>query len=176
MLASSLAVTIYLPLLHLLANHFRVPLQAINLTIPLYMEFKAISPVIFATASNPFGRPIVFMMYTLYTAASRGLALNRHIYVALLLSRALEGLSPSIWIAISFGVAAVLSPPAERGSILGLSTGSRLFGHLRSRGSWYSLATYMCALTGYGWSVQVNAHKCVPTYSCLPFYAQTFNK
>lgn len=122
MLASPLTVTIYLPLL---ATHFRVSLQAINLTITLYIVFQAISPVLFATASDSFGRrPIYLMTYALYTAASLGLALNRHSYAALLISRALQSLGASAVLAIAFGVAADLSPPAERGSILGPTQGA----------------------------------------------------
>ena len=120
MLASPLTATICLPLLPLLANHFKVPLQAINLTITLYIVFQAISPLLFATASDSFGRrPIYLMTYALYTAASLGLALNRHSYAALLILRALQSLGASAVLAIAFGVAADLSPPAERGSILG---------------------------------------------------------
>ena len=120
MLASPLTATIYLPLLPLLANRFRVSLQAINLTITLYIVFQAISPLLFATASDSLGRrPIYLMTYALYTAASLGLALNRHSYAALLILRALQSLGASAVLAIAFGVAADLSPPAERGSILG---------------------------------------------------------
>ncbi|CAL8582713.1 hypothetical protein XPA_008361 [Xanthoria parietina] len=56
MLASPLTATIYLPLLPLLAAHFHVSLQAINLTLTLYIVFQAISPLLFATASDSFGR------------------------------------------------------------------------------------------------------------------------
>ena len=125
MLASPLTATIYLPLLPLLASHFRVSLQAINLTITLYIVFQAISPVFFATASDSFGRrPVYLVTYTIYTAASLGLALNRHNYAALIILRALQSLGASAVLAIAFGVAADLSPPAERGSILGLTQGA----------------------------------------------------
>ena len=125
MLASPLTATIYLPLIPLLANHFRVSLQAINLTITLYIVFQAISPLLFATASDSFGRrPIYLMTYALYTAASLGLALNRRSYATLLILRALQSLGASAVLAIAFGVAADLSPPAERGSILGPTQGA----------------------------------------------------
>ena len=125
MLASPLTATIYLPFLPLLANHFRVSLQAINLTITLYIVFQAISPLIFATASDSFGRrPVYLITYAIYTAASLGLALNRHSYAALLILRALQSLGASAVLAIAFGVAADLSPPAERGSILGPTQGA----------------------------------------------------
>ena len=43
MLASPLTATIYFPLLPLLATEFRVSIQAINLTITLYIVFQATS-------------------------------------------------------------------------------------------------------------------------------------
>ena len=125
MLASPLTATIYLPLLPLLATQFRVSIQAINLTITLYIVFQAISPLLFATASDTFGRrPIYLATYGLYTVASLGLALNKRSYAALLVLRAIQSLGASAVLAVAFGVAADLYPSAERGSILGLTQGA----------------------------------------------------
>lgn len=125
MLASPLTATIYLPLLPLLATHFRVSIQAINLTITLYIVFQAVAPLLFAPASDAFGRrPIYLGTYALYTIASLGLALNKHSYAALLVLRALQSLGASAVLAVAFGVAADLYPPAERGSILGPTQGA----------------------------------------------------
>ncbi|KAI9659638.1 MAG: hypothetical protein M1831_003719 [Alyxoria varia] len=120
MLASPLTATIYLPLLPLLASDFDVSLQAMNLTITLYIVFQALSPLFFATASDHFGRrPILLATYVLYTVASLGLALNKHSYAALLVLRALQSLGASAVLAVAFGVVADVCPPAERGSTLG---------------------------------------------------------
>lgn len=120
MLASPLTATIYLPLLPLLSTQYRVSIQAINLTITLYIVFQAISPLFFATASDYFGRrSILLITYALYTAASLGLALNEHSYAGLLILRALQSLGASAVLAIAFGVVADVCPPAERGSMLG---------------------------------------------------------
>lgn len=125
MLASPLTATIYLPLLPLLATEFRVSIQAINLTITLYIVFQAISPLLFATASDHFGRrPIYLTTYALYTVASLGLALNKHSYAALLALRALQSLGASAVLAVAFGVAADVCPPAERGAMLGPTQGA----------------------------------------------------
>ncbi len=79
MLASPLTATTYLPLLPLLASQFGVSMQAINLTITVYIVFQALSPLLFATASDTFGRrPIYLITYAIYTLASLGLALNKH--------------------------------------------------------------------------------------------------
>ena len=124
MLSSPLTATIYLPLLPLLATHFHVSIQAINLTITLYIIFQAISPLIFATASDSFGRrPILLLTYTVYTAASLGLALNKTSYAALLVLRAIQSLGASAVLAIAYGVIADVCPPAERGGMQGPTLG-----------------------------------------------------
>lgn len=120
MLASPLTATIYFLLLPLLSTQYRVSIQAINLTITLYIVFQAISPLFFATASDHFGRrSILLTIYALYTAASLGLAFNEHSYAGLLILRALQSLGASAVLAIAFGVVADVCPPAERGSMLG---------------------------------------------------------
>lgn len=125
MLASPLTATIYLPLLPLLATHFHVSIQAINLTITLYIIFQAISPLLFATASDSFGRrPILLLTYAVYTAASLGLALNRKSYAALLVLRAVQSLGASAVLAIAYGVIADVCPPAERGGMQGPTLGA----------------------------------------------------
>ena len=120
MLASPLTATIYLPLLTLLATHFKVSSQAINMTITLYIVFQALSPVLFATLSDTLGRrPIYLTTYALYTVASLGLALNRSSYAVLLVLRALQSLGASAVLAIAYGVVADVCVPAERGKMLG---------------------------------------------------------
>lgn len=125
MLASPLTATIYLPLLPLLAVQFNVSNQSINLTITIYVLFQAISPLLFATASDSFGRrPIYLITYAVYTVASLGLALNKHSYTALLILRALQSLGASAVLAIAFGIVADVCPPAERGAMLGPTQGA----------------------------------------------------
>ena len=125
MLASPLTATIYLPLLPLLATAFNVTVQDINLTITLYVIFQAISPLIFATASDHFGRrPILLLTYALYTIASLGLSLDKNNYATLLVLRGVQSLGASAVLAIAFGVVADICPPAERGSMLGPTQGA----------------------------------------------------
>ena len=125
MLASPLTATIYLPLLPLLAAKFNVSNQSINLTITIYVIFQAVSPLLFATASDSFGRrPIYLTTYAIYTVASIGLAVNQRSYAGLLILRALQSLGASAVLAIAFGVVADVCPPAERGSMLGPTQGA----------------------------------------------------
>ncbi|KAL9581456.1 MAG: hypothetical protein Q9212_003891 [Teloschistes hypoglaucus] len=125
MLASPLTATIYLPLLPLLAAHFHVSLQAINLTLTLYIVFQALSPLLFATASDTFGRrPIYLVTFFVYALSSLGLALNRKSYPGLLALRALQSLGASAVLAIAYGVIADLCVPSERGSMQGPTMGA----------------------------------------------------
>ncbi|KAL8802184.1 MAG: hypothetical protein Q9182_003973 [Xanthomendoza sp. 2 TL-2023] len=125
MLASPLTATIYLPLLPLLGDHFHVSLQAINITLTLYIVFQALSPLLFATASDTFGRrPIYLVTFAIYTLASLGLVLNRTSYAGLLVLRALQSLGASAVLAIAYGVVADLCVPSERGAMQGPAMGA----------------------------------------------------
>ena len=124
MFASPLTATIYLPLLPLLANDFHTTLQAINLSVTLYVIFQAVSPLLFSTSSDTIGRrPVLLVTYTVYTIASLGLALNKHSYAALLILRALQSLGASAVLAVAYGVIADVCPPAERGAMQGFAIG-----------------------------------------------------
>jgi MFS family permease len=118
--SSTLTATAYFPLLPLLSKHFHVSVQAINLTITLYIIFQAISPFLFATLSDTLGRrPIYLLTFTLYTLASLGLALNKDSYAGLLVLRALQSLGASAIAALVYGIVADVCVPAERGRMLG---------------------------------------------------------
>lgn len=119
-LVSPLTATIYLPLLPLLSTHFQTSLQAINLTITVYIIFQAIAPLLLASASDHCGRrPIYLFTFTLYTLASFGLALNKSSYPALIVLRALQSLGASTVLSVNYGTIADICVPAERGKMLG---------------------------------------------------------
>jgi multidrug resistance protein len=120
-LASSLTATIYFPLIETLSSHYKTSIQAINLTITLYLVFQAISPVFFGPLSDTFGRrPVFLVTFLVYCAASLGLALNKQSYAALLLLRSLQSIGGSAVMSLAYAVVADISVPAERGKILGL--------------------------------------------------------
>ncbi|KFZ01817.1 hypothetical protein V500_00600 [Pseudogymnoascus sp. VKM F-4518 (FW-2643)] len=103
-LFSPLAATSYVPLLPLLSRLFSTSLEAINLSITVYVIFKAISPSLFAPYADAHGRrPVFFITYCLFTLASLGLALN----------------GASAVLSLSYGVVADVATPSERGKMLG---------------------------------------------------------
>jgi MFS family permease len=119
-LASSLTATIYLPLISLLSVQYNVSIQAIDLTITLYVIFQALSPAFWAPISDTLGRrPVFLLIFFIYSAASLGLAFNKTSYVALLLLRGLQSIGGSAVMSLAYGVAADISRPSERGKILG---------------------------------------------------------
>ncbi|KAL6716677.1 hypothetical protein ACLMJK_006245 [Lecanora helva] len=120
MLASPLTATMYLPLLPLLATKFHTSLQAINLTITVYVIFQAISPVLLSSPSDYFGRrPFYIFTFSLYTIASLGLALNRIAnYGLLIFLRACQSLGASAVLSMSYGSMADITVHAERGRFL----------------------------------------------------------
>ncbi|KAI0021283.1 major facilitator superfamily domain-containing protein [Xylariomycetidae sp. FL0641] len=119
-ITSPLTATIYFPLLPLLRVHFGVSAQAINLTLTVYIIFQGLSPLVFGPLSDVRGRrPLFLLTLLLYGAGNLGLALNRSSFAALLALRALQSLGASAAYAIAFGVVADVSPPAERGRMLG---------------------------------------------------------
>jgi multidrug resistance protein len=119
-LASSLTATIYFPLIETLSSHYQTSIQAINLTITLYLVFQAISPAFFGPLSDTLGRrPVFLLTFFVYCAASLGLALNKQSYAALLLLRSLQSIGGSAVMSLAYAVVADVSVPAERGKILG---------------------------------------------------------
>lgn len=120
MLVSPLTATIYLPLLPLLSADFHVSLQAINLTITVYVIFQAVAPLFLASLSDHLGRrPIYLSTFALYTIASLGLALNGSSYAALMVLRALQSIGASAVLSVSYGTVADICVPARRGKMLG---------------------------------------------------------
>jgi predicted MFS family arabinose efflux permease len=60
MLTSPLTGSIYLPLLPMLSESCSTSVQAINLTITLYIVFQALSPLLLSSTSDHFGRRPIF--------------------------------------------------------------------------------------------------------------------
>ena len=120
MILSTLTATIYFPLIPLLSTQFHTSIQAINLTVTIYAVAQALTPALFASLADSYGRrPVLLVLVAIYAAASLGLALNTDSYPALLLLRAVQSMGGSPLTAIAYGVVADVAPVAERGRMLG---------------------------------------------------------
>ncbi|KAH6656266.1 major facilitator superfamily domain-containing protein [Truncatella angustata] len=117
---STLTATIYFPLIPLLSREFSVSVQAINLTVTLYAVCQGLTPPVFASLADSFGRrPMLLGLVALYACASLGLAVNRDSYGVLLALRALQSVGGSATPAIAYGIVADVAVVSERGRMLG---------------------------------------------------------
>ncbi|KAI1752250.1 major facilitator superfamily domain-containing protein [Xylaria castorea] len=119
-LASSLTATIYFPIIDLLSEHYHTSVQAINLTITLYVVLQGIAPSFFSPLSDTLGRrPVFLLTFTIYLLAGVGLVANTDSYVALILLRGLQSIGGSAVLSLAYAVVADIVPHSQRGSVLG---------------------------------------------------------
>lgn len=119
-LASSLTANIYFPLISLLSKQYHASIQAINLTITVYVLVQGVAPSLFSPLSDTFGRrPVYLLSFTIYTAASLGLAFSSDNYAALIVLRALQSMGGSATLSLAYSVIADYATHSERGRFLG---------------------------------------------------------
>jgi MFS family permease len=120
MILSTLTATIYFPLIPALSIHFDVSIQAINLTVTMYAICQAISPGVFASLADSYGRrPILLALVLVYLLGSLGLVVNKTSYPGLMASRAVQSLGGSAIPPIAYGIVADVAVVSERGKMLG---------------------------------------------------------
>jgi multidrug resistance protein len=121
MIFSPLTANIYFPGLVQIQEDLHVTPELVDLTITSYLVVQGVSPVLFGDAADVFGRrPVFVVMFSVYVLANIALALQNS-YVALLVLRMAQSLGCSATIAISYGVIADVSTPAERGTMQGVA-------------------------------------------------------
>ncbi|KAI3341084.1 chloramphenicol resistance protein [Ustulina deusta] len=121
MLFSPLTANIYFPGLVQIQKDLHITPELVDLTITSYLIVQGISPVLFGDAVVLFGRrPVFIVMFCVYVLANIALALQDS-FVALLVLRMVQSLGCSATIAVSYGVIADVSTPAERGSMQGIA-------------------------------------------------------
>ncbi|KAJ3578213.1 hypothetical protein NPX13_g2353 [Xylaria arbuscula] len=120
MILSSLTATIYFPLIPKLSSQLSVSIQAINLTITVYVIFQAVTPGIFASLSDSVGRrPVLLGIILIYVSASLGLVINHDSYAVLIILRGLQSIGGSATPPLAYGIAADVAVTSERGKMLG---------------------------------------------------------
>ncbi|RWA03684.1 hypothetical protein EKO27_g11421 [Xylaria grammica] len=123
-LASSLTATIYFPIIDLLTERYHTSVQAINLTITLYVVLQGIAPSFFSPLSDTLGRrPVFLITFAIYLLAGVGLVANTNNYVALILLRGLQSIGGSAVLSLAYAVVADIVPHSRRGSVLGPDAG-----------------------------------------------------
>ncbi|KAI2631116.1 chloramphenicol resistance protein [Xylaria nigripes] len=157
MIFSPLTANIYFPGLVQIQENLNTTPEFIQLTITSYLVVQAISPVLFGDAADTYGRrPVFVIMFSVYVLANMALALQNSA-AALLILRMVQSLGCSATMAISYGVIADVSTPAERGTMQGLAiTAANLGpvlapaigGALMSREGWHSVFWFLMIAGG----------------------------
>ncbi|TGJ86287.1 hypothetical protein E0Z10_g2477 [Xylaria hypoxylon] len=120
MILSTLTATIYFPLIPMLSSQLSVSIQAINLTVTVYVIFQAVSPGIFASLSDSFGRrPVLLGITFIYASATLGLVINPNNYTVLIILRGLQSIGGSATTPLAYGIASDVAVTSQRGKMLG---------------------------------------------------------
>ena len=156
MFFSPMTANIYFPAIPSLSQALNVSLQQINLTITAYIILQGVAPLFVGDLADKIGRrPVYLLTFTVYIAASLGLALNKASYPVLLSLRMLQSAGCSATAAISYGVLADVAPPANRGHMLGAAMvaantgptlGPLLGGVIGNRAGWHWIFWFLMIL------------------------------
>jgi multidrug resistance protein len=118
---SPLSSLIYFPSLTTLATEFDVSISMINLTLTMYQIFQGLSPSLYGDLADQTGRrPAFIIAMIICVAANIGLAMQDS-YAVLMVLRCLQSAGGSGTIALSLGVIADVTSPAERGLYIGIA-------------------------------------------------------
>lgn len=120
-LYSPLPANIYFPALPTLATVFHVSTEAMNQTVTAYLLMQGISPMLWGTMSDRYGRrPIFLVCLTILIGSCIGLALcPTNAFWLLIVLRLLQAAGCSSTIALGAGVIGDISTPDERGGYFG---------------------------------------------------------
>ncbi|KAJ7252097.1 major facilitator superfamily domain-containing protein [Mycena haematopus] len=154
-LFSPLSANIYFPAIPTLAVAFNKSIELINLTVTLNMVFQGLSPMVWGSISDTYGRRHSFILCLLLLSLSCvGLALTpTSDYWLLLLLRCFQAAGSASTVAISVGVVGDISTRADRGGFLGLSSigpmigpaiGPVIGGVLADKLGWRAIFWFLC--------------------------------
>ncbi|KAK4687614.1 hypothetical protein P7C73_g2490, partial [Tremellales sp. Uapishka_1] len=173
-IVSPISSNIYVPAIPLLAEKFDTTNEKINLTVTVYLIFQALTPAIWGSAADSFGRrPIYIVTMLVYVLSCVGSALCPTAdYWLLMLMRILQATGGSALIAVGTGVVSDVAMPSERGKYLGLFNATSTFGPASHVGYFVVRRLHCCANApprlflatsiGIGWSLQERVHIAVP--------------
>ncbi|KIY73076.1 MFS general substrate transporter [Cylindrobasidium torrendii FP15055 ss-10] len=152
---SPLTATIYLPAIPTLTKVFHKSTELINITVTVYMIFQGLSPMLFGTLADNYGRRPIFAICLFVLACSCiGLALvPTSAYWLLIVLRCLQSAGSASTIALGAGVIGDISTPAERGGYFGVwnmgpnlgpALGPVIGGLLAQNLGWRSIFWFLC--------------------------------
>ncbi|CCH61433.1 hypothetical protein TBLA_0E03790 [Henningerozyma blattae CBS 6284] len=156
-LLSSLAGSIYYPVLSVLEVKFHITEEQINISVVVYYVFQAVSPTLMGGLADSLGRrPVIITSVFLYFCACIGLACCNN-YSQLIGLRCLQATGISPVIAVNSGLMGDVTTKAERGGYMGLVSGTQVLGTafgaligaaLFSRWGWRSIFWFLVIGSG----------------------------
>ncbi|WRT65600.1 uncharacterized protein IL334_002545 [Kwoniella shivajii] len=156
---SPISMNIYAPAIPSLAKAFDTTIEKINLTVTIYLVFQAITPTIWGSAGDCYGRrPVFIVLLLVYMSSSIGSALcPTSAYWLLMVMRALQATGGSALIAVGVGVVSDIAMPQERGVYIGVfnlgttvgpALGPLLGGIFAYTLGWRSIFWFLCIFCG----------------------------
>ncbi|KAK9466133.1 major facilitator superfamily domain-containing protein [Lipomyces arxii] len=123
-LVSPLATNIYFPSLTIIADDLNVTVELVNITVTTYMILQGVAPTFWGTFADVCGRrPVYLTTILVFVLANLVLALQ-HSYAGLLIVRMLQSAGSSATIAIGTGTIADVTVQSERGTYMGMFSGT----------------------------------------------------
>ncbi|WRT65469.1 uncharacterized protein IL334_002412 [Kwoniella shivajii] len=156
---SPISSNIFVPAIPVLATAFNKTESDISQAVTVYLVFQAITPSIFGSMSDSFGRrPVYISTLILYLGANIGLALcPTNAYWLLLVMRILQATGGSAVISIGYGCVTDVAEPRERGkyaaafqagAMVGPAIGPFLGAVLTQTLGWRSIFWFLAIATG----------------------------
>ncbi|CAI4384536.1 CPA_1a_G0026350.mRNA.1.CDS.1 [Saccharomyces cerevisiae] len=125
---STVAGSIYYPVLTIIERKFNITEESANFTIVVYFIFQGLAPSIMGGLADTFGRrPVVLWAILTYFCACIGLACS-HDYTQILALRCLQAAGISPVIATNSGIMGDVTTKVERGGYVGLVAGFQVVG------------------------------------------------
>ncbi|CDS12714.1 hypothetical protein LRAMOSA04899 [Lichtheimia ramosa] len=127
-LISPMSGSIYLPGLNAIQEELNTTASLINLTVTCYMVFQGISPTLWGSLSDSWGRrPIYLSTLIVYIGTCVGCAFAPN-FASLLVLRMLQAFGSSSVIALGSGVMSDIALPSERGTLSAYVSSMQLLG------------------------------------------------
>ncbi|KAI0299116.1 MFS general substrate transporter [Multifurca ochricompacta] len=158
-LFSPFTANIYFPAIPVISKDFRKSIELINLTVTMYMVMQGLTPMIWGTISDRWGRrPIMLACLTTLSLSCVGLALvPTSDYWLLMLLRCVQAAGSASTVALGAGIISDIATPAERGGFFGVyavgpmigpTFGPVIGGALAQRFDWRAIFWFVCIGSG----------------------------
>ncbi|KAK9471918.1 major facilitator superfamily domain-containing protein [Dipodascopsis tothii] len=143
---SPFTINIYFPELTEISQALGVSVEAINLTVTLYLVFQGTTPTIWSAFADSLGRrPVYLVTSAIYVVANIAISIN-NTYPGLMVLRVLQATGSAAAVSISAGTVADIVEPSRRGTYMGLVLSVSMIAPAIA-----PVIGGLCSLASYGW-------------------------